>query len=226
MSRIVFDIETLGKEFDSLDPEVQEYLLRFAGTEKEKEEIRQTLSFYPQTGEIIAIGLFNPDTETGSVYFQSSDGGQGSFEEEGIQYVPADEKGILESFWDVIPLYDEFVTFNGRGFDCPFIMIRSAVCRVKATRDLMPYRYNGPHIDLFDQLSFYGASRRKFSLDIWCRTFGIQSPKDEGVKGDDVKRLWGEGQYTDIARYCARDVRATAELLKCWEGYIRVQPSR
>lgn len=226
MSRIVFDIETLGKDFDSLDPEVREYLLRFAGTEEEKEEIRQSLSLFPQTGEVVAIGMFNPDTETGSVYFQSPGSSAESFEEDGIQYVPADEKRILESFWDVIPLYDEFVTFNGRGFDCPFLIIRSAVHRIKVTRDLMPYRYNGPHIDLFDQLSFFGASRRKFSLDIWCRTFGIQSPKDKGIKGDDVKRLWHEGKYADIARYCARDIRATADLMKCWDEYMRVHPSR
>ena len=71
----------------------------------------------------------------------------------------------------------EIITFNGRGFDCPFILIRSAVHKIKPTKDLMPNRYNGVHIDLLDQLTFYGASRRKFSLDMWCKTFGIKAPK-------------------------------------------------
>lgn len=226
MSRVVFDIETLGRDIDSLDTEVKEYFFRSAVSEEEKEEVHQSLSLYPQTAEIIAIGMYNPDTDTGTVYFQAPGAAITSFEEEGIQYIPSDEKGILESFWEVIPLYDEFVTYNGRGFDCPFIIVRSAVHRIKATRDLMPYRYNGPHIDLLDQLSFYGASRRKFSLDIWCRTMGIRSPKAEGVKGDDVKRLWTEKKYTEIARYCARDIRATADLMKRWNEYMRIQPSR
>ena len=34
--------------------------------------------------------------------------------------------------------------------------------------------------DLLDQLTFYGASRR-FSLDFYCRAFGIPSPKAGGV---------------------------------------------
>ncbi|PIU57936.1 MAG: 3'-5' exonuclease, partial [Deltaproteobacteria bacterium CG07_land_8_20_14_0_80_38_7] len=33
MSRIVVDIETVGKDFESLDKTTQEYLLRYAETE-------------------------------------------------------------------------------------------------------------------------------------------------------------------------------------------------
>ena len=69
----------------------------------------------------------------------------------------------------------------------------------------MPNRYNGVHIDLLDQLTFYGASRRKFSLDMWCKTFGIKSPqKEEGITGYDIKNLFADKRYLDIARYCLR----------------------
>ena len=61
MSRIIFDIETVGKDFESLDRPVQEYLLKYAETQDEKEEIKDRLSFYPITGEIVAIGLLDPD---------------------------------------------------------------------------------------------------------------------------------------------------------------------
>jgi DNA polymerase elongation subunit (family B) len=226
MSRVIVDIETLGKDFESLDEEVQAYLLKWAETEEEMEEVKESLSLHPQTAEIISLGMFNPDTRKGVVHFQSPDAPFEPFEEEGIQFAVSDEKGILNSFWDVITHYDEFVTFNGRGFDCPFLIVRSAVHRIKPRRDLMPYRYNGPHIDLFDQLSFFGATRRKFSLDMWCRTFSIRSPKEEGIKGEDVRRLFSEKKYCEIARYCARDVKATAELLRYWEEYIRYQSAR
>jgi hypothetical protein len=86
----------------------------------------------------------------------------------------------------------------------------------------MPNRYGDTHIDLFDQLSFFGATRRKFSLDMWCRTFGIKSPKSEGVTGYEVKDLYKAGRYLDIARYCAGDLKATAELLSVWHTYFRI----
>ena len=60
MARIIFDIETAGRDFKSLDIPTQEYLLRFAETEEEKEEVRDSLSFYPQTAEIVAIGMLDP----------------------------------------------------------------------------------------------------------------------------------------------------------------------
>jgi len=224
MSRVVFDIETLGRDFDSLDDATREYLLRGADSEEAEQKVKDSLSLYPLTAEIVALGMYNQDTGKGVVYYQAPGMSRDPFEEGGIRYEVADERGILENFWDIIRRYDEFVTFNGRGFDCPFILIRSAVHKIRPTRDLMPYRYNGPHIDLMDQLSFFGATRRRFSLDMWCRTFGITSPKEEGIKGEDVSTLFREGRYLDIARYCGRDVKATGELLEYWERYIRFQP--
>lgn len=220
MSRIIFDIETVGADFDTLNPSTQEYLLRWAETEEDEEKVKESLSFYPLTGEIVAIGMLNPDSNKGAVYFQTQGEMLLPFEEDGIRFECGTEKEILEKFWNAIKSYAQFITFNGRGFDCPFIMIRSAVYRIKPVRDLMPNRYNGSHIDLLDQLTFYGASRRRFSLDMWCRTFGIKSPKAEGITGYDIKDIYKSGRYVDIARYCAGDLIATKELLLIWENYI------
>jgi DNA polymerase elongation subunit (family B) len=225
MGRVIFDIETVGADFDSLDPAVREYLLKWAENEEEEERIKESLSFYPLTGEIVAIGMLNPDTDKGAVYFQTPGDMLLPFEENSIRYECGTEKEVLEKFWNTVKAYDLIVTFNGRAFDCPFIMVRSAVHKLKPTRDLMPYRYsnNGSHIDLFDQLSFYGAAKRKFPLDMWCRTFGIKSPKAEGITGYDVKNLFKARRYVDIARYCAGDLTATKEVLSVWENYIKLQ---
>lgn len=222
MSRIIFDIETVGKDFEALDKATQDYLLRWAETEDDIREVKESLSFYPLTGEIIAIGMLNPDTMKGAVYYQSSADPLLPFEEDGILFQSGTEKEILQRFWDSVKGYDQIVTFNGRSFDCPFILIRSAVHRIRPSRELMPNRYNGAHIDLLDQLTFYGASRRRFSLDMWCKTFGIKSPKAEGVTGHEVKDLYMSGRYIDIAKYCLGDLRATKELLLHWESYIKV----
>jgi len=221
MSRVIFDIETVGKDFKSLDRSIQEYLLRYAETEDEKAEIKDRLSFYPLTGEIVTIGLLDSDTQKGKVFFQNIGDPLLPFEEDNVLYQTGTEKEILEKFWAVIKGYDQFITFNGRGFDCPFILIRSAVHRIKPRRDLMPNRYSDTHIDLLEQLTFYGASRRRFSLDMWCRTFGIKSPKEGGITGDEVKELFKAGRHLDIARYCVGDLRATKELLFYWENYIK-----
>jgi len=221
MSRVIFDIETVGKDFKSLDRSIQEYLLRYAETEDEKAEIKDRLSFYPLTGEIVTIGLLDTDTQKGKVFFQNIGDPLLPFEEDNVLYQTGTEKEILEKFWAVIKGYDQFITFNGRGFDCPFILIRSAVHRIKPRRDLMPNRYSDTHIDLLEQLTFYGASRRRFSLDMWCRTFGIKSPKEGGITGDEVKELFKAGRHLDIARYCVGDLRATKELLFYWENYIK-----
>jgi 3'-5' exonuclease len=226
MSRIIFDIETVGKDFESFDKATQEYLLKWTETEEDIKGVKESLSFYPLTGEIITIGMLNPDSMKGAVYFQAPDAALPPFEENGISYTPCTEKEILAHFWDVIRSYDQFITFNGRGFDCPFIMVRSAVHRLRPTRDLMPNRYSGPHLDLFDQLTFYGATRRRFSLDMWCKTFGIKSPKSEGITGYDVKDLFASGRYSDIAKYCFGDIVATKELLACWEHYLRFSPEK
>ena len=226
MSRIIIDIETVGKDFDSFDASTQEYLLRWAETEEDIREVKESLSFYPLTGEVVAIGMLNPETMKGAVYFQAPQAAVEPFEENGIGFRVGTEGEILSQFWDVVKSYDQFITFNGRGFDCPFLLVRSAVNRIKPTRDLMPNRYNGAHIDLLDQLTFFGASRRKFSLDLWCRTFGIKSPKSDGITGYEVKDLFASGRYAEIARYCLGDLIATKELFARWETYIRFSPER
>ncbi len=226
MSRIIFDIETAGQDFESLEPEIQDYLLKWTETEEDVISVKESLSFYPHTGEIIAIGLLNPDTKKGAVYFQCGDEHVPEVEEDGIIFKSGSEKDILVDFWQTIDKYKQFVTFNGRAFDCPFLLVRSAVHEVAPTRDLMPNRYYDEHLDLFDRLSFFGAFRKKFNLDIWCRTLGIKSPKSEGITGYDVKELFKAGRYDEIARYCAGDLWATRELLLKWERYIRFDDRR
>ncbi len=221
MPRLIFDIETVGKDFESLDQTTQEYLLRYAETEDEKDEVKDRLSFFPQTAEIVTIGLFDPDAERGFAFFQTTGEPLLPFEEDSVRYETGTEKEIIEKFWNAMKTCSQFITFNGRGFDCPFILIRSAVHKIKPTRDLMPNRYNVTHIDLLDQLTFYGASRRRFSLDMWCRTFDIKSPKEDGITGYEVKDLYKSGRHIDIAKYCVGDLRATKELLSYWEKYIR-----
>lgn len=224
-NKIVFDIETVGVEFETLDETSQEYLKtwfeRFAQTQEEIEEQKDQLSFSPLLAQIVAIAMLNPDTQKGLVYFQAPGKEVPPYEKEGVRYEVTSEKEMLERFWKDVEKYDAVVTFNGRQFDAPFVMLRSAIHGIRPTRNLIPYRYDvNSHIDLFDQLTFYGALRRKMNLHFWTKAFGIASPKEGEVSGKDVKKMFLAQEYEKIAHYCMADVIATAELYRRWDTYL------
>jgi len=229
-SKLVFDIETIGADFETLDKISQEYFLKYAEDDKKQEEIKEQLGFYPLTGEIVAIGVLNPDTNKGIIYLtiKNSELRIQNTLKEGIIIETGTEKEILEKFWETAKSYNCFISFNGRSFDVPFLMIRSAILGVKPSKNLMSNRYlnsqkyDASHIDLFDQLTFYGATRRKFNLHFWSKAFGIKSPKESGITGEDVKKLYQEGKLLKIAEYNYGDLVATKELYEKWNQYLNL----
>ena len=184
--RLIIDIETSGALLEDLDEGLRQGLLKKADTPEDIDKIRRETGLNPVTGEVIAIGTFDPDVQRGTVLYQAPGELQLTTEEEGMRYVSGSEAEILRAFWDEVRGVKTVVTFNGRGFDGPFLIIRSAVHRIKPTKDLMPNRYSDDHVDLFDRLSFFSATQRRFGLDIWCRALGIPSPKDAGICGAEV----------------------------------------
>ena len=231
MARLVFDIETSALAPESFDATQQEYLFReaeklpdAAAREVRRAELAQMFNLYPLTARIVCIAMLNADTQRGQVLFVSDDAQTEPGENEAVEFAPCvDESELLTAFWDVARKYDLVVTFNGRGFDVPFLYLRSALLNVPISRrDWLGYRYaHEPHCDLAEQLTFYGVSgrdgaARKFNLDFYCKAFGIESPKGHGVTGLDVNRLMAEGHYREIAEYCLRDVRATVQLYHIW----------
>ena len=236
MPKLIFDIETIGENFDELDIATQEVLTKWIKKDSESEEeyvkaleeLKSGLGFSPLTWQIVAIGVLDYDKNQGVVYFQAPGENLKEFQEENITFKPCSEKEMLENFWKGAEKYNEFITFNGRSFDAPFLAVRSAVHKIKTSKDLMSNRYlssqrfGATHIDLFDQLTFYGATRRKGGLHLWCRAFGIISPKAQGVTGDDVAQLFKEKKYKEIARYNVGDLMATKELYDYWKNYIKL----
>jgi len=221
MAKVVLDIETIGFDFDTYDKKSQEYLLKYAQNDQEREEVKNKLALYPLTGEIVAIGMLNPETQKGYLLFQNGKREQKKFEENGIIFEAGSEKEILEKFWNSVKAYDSVITFNGRGFDIPYLMMRSAINKIRTTRNLLGYRFSHKeHCDLLEQLTFYGAIR-KFNLDFYAKTFGIKSSKDEGIDGLMVGSLYKEKKYLEIAKYCVRDLKTTNELFEYWDKYLK-----
>jgi DNA polymerase elongation subunit (family B) len=235
MATLVFDIETSALPPEAFDEVQQEYLFRdceriedLAEREKRRAEIAQLMSLWPFTSRVVCLAMLNADTARGQVLFTAEDFEEETLEGGPVEFVPCcDEVELLTAFWDVARHYENIVTFNGRGFDVPFLYLRSAQLNVPITRkDWLGYRFaTEPHCDLAEQLTFYSVSgrdgaARRFNLDFYCKAFGIESPKSHGVTGMDVKRLMAEGRYREIAEYCLRDVAATLELYHVWKDRL------
>ena len=229
---LVFDIETIGQDFDSLPPSVQEFLLRPAGGKEEEEaEIRKRNALLPFTGEVVCIAMHNTEKNAGGVFYRNRSAGDPEpAADAGVAcaYTRFDsEKELLAAFWERIqkgPIDDRpYVTFNGRGFDVPFLCIRSGIRSVRVTKDLLGNRYKSDtHVDLLDWLKFQGAFWGRFNLDMACRAFGIESPKSEEAHGHMVSEMWVAGRGADIARYCYGDVVATGQLYQRWRDFMKV----
>ena len=120
--------------------------------------------------------------------------------------------------------YDSIVTFNGRGFDVPFIYLRSALLNVPISKkNWLGYRLRhraalrpGGAIDLLQRER---ARRRGAAVQPGFLLQGLRHriAQEPGVTGMDVTTLMAEKKFREIAEYCLRDVRATVELYKIWK---------
>ncbi len=244
---LVFDIETIPEDFDSLSTSQQEYLLRRANTEEEIAQRKNEMALSPLTARVVCIGMMpveikdknaeNVDDryDTKSLAYMLDDSIVGDEEfikstlNDGNIAFSMNEKSILEAFWKQLAKNPSahLISFNGRNFDAPFLMLRSAKLGVRPSRNLMSgTKFNYQlHTDLIDELTFYmptisGATRR-YNFDFFTRAFGITSPKSEGVDGSLVNEFFKAGRISEIAEYCLRDVKATWELYLYWEKYLK-----
>ncbi|MCX8157710.1 MAG: ribonuclease H-like domain-containing protein [Verrucomicrobiae bacterium] len=232
MATLVFDIETTALPVEAFDEVQREYLFREAekledeaARAQKRAELEHLMSLYPLTAQVVCIAMLNAESQRGQVLFTAEDYEDDADEAGPVEFVPFPDEGeMLNAFWDVAKHYEQIVTFNGRSFDIPFLYLRSALLNVPISRkDWLGYRFTAePHCDLAEQLTFYGVSgrdgaARKFNLDFYCKAFGIESPKMQGVTGMDVAALVAAGRYREVAEYCLRDVKATVQLYRVWK---------
>lgn len=228
MRRAVLDIETAGYNFEELSESQQEYILRDSMKEQDPvlreqkaEDAKRFLSLYPLSSKVVVIGIRDIDSGKSYLYYESP-AKQESEEEQGEKYKGLPENEMLENFWNLITHFTKVITFNGRNFDIPFLMVRSAMLGVKPTRNFIGNRYDASiHIDLLEQFTFYGITK-KFNMDFYCHAFGIETPKSKEISGNNVKEFYDRGDVMEIAKYNARDLIATEKLFHIWNDYLNI----
>lgn len=236
---LAFDIETTPLDWETFSESQQEFLLRNLTTEEEIQKRKSELGLSPFTAQIICIGLYFVELEEGNEINTKSVSyvvdNSYSNDQENIQTIEDTEIHIvnefkaLETFWRILAKHPNvhLISFNGRNFDCPFIMLRSAILGIVPSRNLMAgtkYNYDF-HTDLLDELTFYQptfyfSATKRFNLDFYTRSFGIDSPKSFGLDGSNVSDYYKQGKLIDIALYCIRDVKSTWLLYRKLKNFL------
>jgi len=219
VATIAFDIEVAGLPWEEIDDATREYLLSRAADAEAREGIPNRTALFPGLGKVIAIALWLIEQDRGLILLEGESAAETDWDRvPSTKIVRGSEHDILTRFWKIVAKRgsrsraQRLVTYNGRSYDGPTLMIRSAQLGVRVSRHLVPYRYDvAEHCDLMDVLGFMGAARGFHPLEYWCRRFDIESRK-EGLDGSKVAAAYAAGRIEDIGEYCLRDVRATAEL--------------
>lgn len=221
-ARLVFDIETaplrsVGDLPDKLQSEVQR-LAEDRGWPTEK-----VLGLNPLFSRVVSIAVGDADGEGGTVLFAPKDADVARLAAEcaGETWLRVcAEREMLEAFWTLASNCELIVSYNGRGFDLPFLRTRSAILGVPVRRDFVsqpPYQHR-PHLDLY-QIVTGGMRGGPMNLDAACYAFDIESPKD-AMDGAQVGPAFHAGRYLDIARYNLADIDATRSLYRKLEPTV------
>lgn len=216
MRDCVFDIETAVLPDAEIPPSLLRRETERARASGEPEAWREPLSLLAPAASVVCIGMLNPQSLRGEILYDDRHGpidALDGFEEHEIGLRGGTEAEILEGFWRAVSAFDRVITYNGRGFDVPFLMQRSLILEVPISCNLMPERYRRgtSHLDLLDVLSQYRATR-PYGLEVWSEAIGAASPKEGEVTGASVGEAFQAGRIRQVAEYCMRDVIATAEL--------------
>jgi DNA polymerase elongation subunit (family B) len=229
MGTLVVDIETVGLEWSEISEKSRKSLTKWInqgveekGREYLLEQIKSQLGLSPFTGKVVSLAVYDIEREIGAVYFVSDVEGESSYSNS-FNFKVRTEQEIIEDFWDGARNYDTFVTFNGRAFALPFLLHRSVVHRIKPSVEITRQRYLTKqslpyHVDLLDEITFYGSIQKRPSLQLVCDAYGICY--DSKIGGEDIAEFFRQKKFRDIANHNAQDVLAIKKLYEIWNQHL------
>ena len=196
---LILDIETVPGE---LHPRAAAYLAeRRARGGSEGTLHRDRYAFHPLFSRVICVGLKR-------------------LGEEAQICLGEDERALLAWLWAelarTLPTPEApLVTYNGYGFDLPFLGVRSALWGLPPTvgLNLNPWRMEGSnHLDLMRFLCG-GQAFCWVPLGVACAQLGIEVPEEAfTVRGEDMACLYEQGEWEAIRRHNELDLELTEAL--------------
>jgi DNA polymerase elongation subunit (family B) len=221
---LFLDIETApcAQDFEEMDEEMQDLwhlkcrsLLKRPTDELEAEEIadlfKQRAGIYAEFGKIIcvSVGFLTRQQDSSEPVIRLK------------SFTNHVEASLLQDFSELLSKHfnnpDKFAIcgHNIKEFDVPYLCRRLLVNQLPLPKllDIAGKKpWETKH--LLDTLEMwkFGDIKNYTSLRLLCALFGIPSPKDD-ITGADVGQVyWEERDLDRIARYCEKDVLATAQL--------------
>lgn len=167
----------------------------------------KSLALSPLTGRIVCAATATFDAATGAPVRDH----RTAPTEDG-------EAAVIAWLWHALAQTPVVVTFNGMGFDVPYLLLRSAILGVTptlSTRALSKRYTYDPHYDVRMALCNWDSSR-KGTLDDACAAFGLPGKSGSGA---DVWPLVQAGRWADLAAYAMDDAERT---LAIYERLSRV----
>ncbi|EDM74338.1 3'-5' exonuclease [Plesiocystis pacifica SIR-1] len=210
---LVFDIETVpAVDLETAPESVTKAVHRAA--DRYDGDTSKVMGLSPFYGKVVSIAVGDGEDPDGPVtaLVVAPPGREDDAYPEWIR--PMTEAQLLRSFWHLADSAEVVVSFNGRGFDVPFVQTRSLIHGVPARVDLMssPFALR-PHLDLYRLLAPNRGNPASASLDVICWSLGIESPKGE-MDGSLVAPTYARGDIEMIATYNVGDVRATRSVYR------------
>ena len=149
-SYLVFDLETIGHSTEMFDSVQIEYLLRGATTDEDRDKKIGEFALCPLTGRVVCIGMqmmtrIGNEWQAKRVVYSIDplmDDELPTRQEtlpSGATWYLSSERTMLANFWKLINHHRgvTLVSFNGRNFDAPWLMLRSAALGIRPSKNLM-----------------------------------------------------------------------------------------
>ena len=215
LSKVLFlDIETVPEVYhwNKLDPVMQELWsaktrFRQESQGKNAEELYKEAGIFAEFGRIICIGVGRLEKKDDGHHLRVT------------AYRDSDEAAVLRQFVELLDKHydtpDHWLCgHNGKEFDFPYIARRCIVNRIRLPKlldigGLKPWEVG--HLDTMNMWSF--GDRKNFtSLALLAQVLDIPTPKDDISAADVARVYYEENDLERIAKYCCKDVVATAQL--------------
>jgi predicted PolB exonuclease-like 3'-5' exonuclease len=220
---LVFDIETVpAVDLRKVPSTIAQAVAKHA--ERNEWDETKVMSLSPYFGQVVSLAVGNgeqdPRTQDVTVFVVPPKGAPTTTLPSWIR--PVTEAELLRAFWTLAGHASCVVSYNGRGFDVPFLLGRSLIHQVPVRVDLSGSPYSlRPHLDLYPLVAPGGFGRGPASLDVVCWALGFASPK-ESMDGSMVATTYAKGDVASIALYNAGDVRATTAVYqRVRDGVLR-----
>ena len=167
----------------------------------------QSAGIYAEFGKIVCISVGYVFYENGQMHFRTK-----SFAHDDEQKLLTDFAALLNKSYNTND--HSICGHNIKEFDVPYICRRMLINRVELPKIIDISGKKPWEINFYDTMELwkFGDFKNYTSLKLLTAVFGIPTPKDD-IDGSQVANVYYvENDLARIARYCEKDVVATAQV--------------